>query len=269
MNAHSSKESAAPSRIRLRDLRKSFGGNHVLQGVDLDLHEGESLVVLGASGSGKSVMMKCILGLMEPDSGQILIDGKEASTERGRASLEARRSFGMLFQHSALFDSLRIWENVAFGLIHAKKTPYRQAKEKAIETLGQVGLSPDVADLWPSELSGGMQKRAALARAIAPAPSVLLFDEPTTGLDPITAAIINELIVETLSNLNASALSITHDMRSARTIGDRAAMIYNGKIIWSGDSHDMDKSGNSYMDQFVHGRPESTKTTKRGDEKRR
>ena len=247
---------APPPKIEARELYKSFGENHVLRGMDLKLHAGESLVVLGGSGSGKSVMIKCVLGLMTPDVGQILINGKDVTHRRGRAALEARASFGMLFQHGALFDSLRIWENVAFGLIHVKGMKRPAAREKAIATLKDVGLDASTADLWPPELSGGMQKRAALARAIAPSPDVLLFDEPTTGLDPITAAVISRLIIGTVKRLGVSALSITHDMACAKTIGDRAAMIQNGRIVWSGRGADLDKSGNAYVDQFVHGRAE-------------
>lgn len=243
-------------KISIRGLRKSFGSKEVLRGVDLDVEEGSSLVIIGGSGTGKSVLLKCVLGLIPPDAGEILIDGanilKLSPFERARRT----REIGMLFQGSALFDSLRVWENVAFRLLYGEKKPQRAAREKAVACLAQLGLPKEVGDLAPSELSGGMQKRVALARAIAADPKVLFFDEPTTGLDPITADVINRLIVERVKALGATAISITHDMGSARRIADEIAMIHEGRIIWRGRAEDINASGNPYVDQFVHGRAE-------------
>ena len=243
-------------KIAIRGLTKSFGPKKVLQGLDLDLPAGGSLVVIGGSGTGKSVLLKCILGLLIPDSGSIRIDGVEV-VGAPRSTMDAlRRKFGMLFQGGALFDSLPVWENVAFGLRAGNGVDREQAKAKAIATLDMVGLAPEVAMLMPAELSGGMQKRVGLARAIAHEPEILFFDEPTTGLDPIMADVINELIVRCVRQLGATALSITHDMASARKIADRIAMLYGGRIIWEGPVDRIDASGNLYVDQFIHGRAE-------------
>jgi phospholipid/cholesterol/gamma-HCH transport system ATP-binding protein len=241
-------------KIRVRDVRKSFGEKAVLRGLDLDVGVGESVVVIGGSGTGKSVLLKCILGLLKADRGSIKIDGREVvgMSPSERESVMAK--FGMLFQGSALFDSLRVWENVAFGLIQGRHMPRDQAREIAHEKLAAVGLGADVGALGPAELSGGMQKRVALARAIAAEPEIIFFDEPTTGLDPIMADVINELIVKCTRELGASTLSITHDLASARKIANRIAMIYGGKIIWAGSVKEIDRSGNEYVDQFIHGR---------------
>jgi phospholipid/cholesterol/gamma-HCH transport system ATP-binding protein len=243
-------------KIAVRGLRKSFGAKLVLDGIDLDLFEQESLVVIGGSGTGKSVMVKCILGLLEPDAGSIKIDGVEATTLSPGDRLQLMTKFGMLFQGAALFDSLPVWENVAFGLIEGRGMGRRRARTVALEKLAAVGLAADVGDLGPAELSGGMQKRVALARAIAAEPEIIIFDEPTTGLDPIMADVINELIVKCVRGLGASAISITHDMASTRKIADRVAMIYKGRIIWSDVAERIDHSGNPYVDQFIHGRAE-------------
>jgi phospholipid/cholesterol/gamma-HCH transport system ATP-binding protein len=248
--------SERPLKIRIRDLHKRFAAKQVLAGVDLDVAESESVVVIGGSGTGKSVLLKCILGLLEPDRGSILIDGQEVVGLGRRAREQIMQKFGMLFQSAALFDSLPVWENVAFGLLNIKKLGRAEAKERAIETLGQVGLGADVADLWPAELSGGMRKRVGLARAIATQPEILFFDEPTTGLDPIMADVINELIARSVRQLGATAISITHDMASARKIADRIAMLYQGRIIWQGPVAQIDHSGNPYVEQFIHGRGE-------------
>src|SRR5690606_5489144 len=245
-----------PIKIRIRDLHKRFGTKRVLDGVDLDVAEGESVVVIGGSGSGKSVLLKCILGIHQPDRGSIQIDGQEMVGLGRRAREQVMHKFGVLFQGAALFDSLPVWENVAFGLLHVQKMSRAEARERAIDTLAQVGLGPDVADLWPAELSGGMQKRVGLARAIATQPEILFFDEPTTGLDPIMADVINDLIARSVRQLGATAISITHDMASARKIADRIAMLYQGKIIWQGPIDQIDNSGNPYVDQFIHGRGE-------------
>ncbi|MGC8534655.1 MAG: ABC transporter ATP-binding protein [Rhizomicrobium sp.] len=243
-------------KVELRGVKKSFGSKVVLDGIDLVLGSGESLVVIGGSGTGKSVMIKCVLGILHPDAGQIFVDGQEVTRVRGRARDQVLKQFGMLFQGAALFDSLPVWENVAFGLIQGHGVKRKQAREIAIEKLAKVGLSADVAMLSPAELSGGMQKRVGLARAIAADPKVIFFDEPTTGLDPIMADVINDLIISTVEGLGVSTLSITHDMASARKISDRIAMLYRGKIIWQGATEQIDQSGNPYVEQFIHGRAE-------------
>ncbi|MGP1395192.1 MAG: ABC transporter ATP-binding protein [Inquilinaceae bacterium] len=245
-----------PPKIRLVDVHKSFGPKHVLTGIDLEVGRGESMVVIGGSGTGKSVMLKCVLGLMRPEQGRIEIDGAETTRLRGAKRDEMMLKFGMLFQGAALFDSLPVWENVAFGLIQGRGTGRDEARSIAIDRLADVGLDESVAKLSPAELSGGMQKRVALARAIAADPEILFFDEPTTGLDPIMADVINDLIVETTRQRGVTALSITHDMASARKIADRIAMIYQGRIIWVGSADDVGQSGNDYVDQFVAGRAE-------------
>jgi phospholipid/cholesterol/gamma-HCH transport system ATP-binding protein len=240
--------------IELKDVRKSFGPKHVLNGLSLSVEKGKSLVVIGGSGTGKSVMLKCILGILHPDSGSIKIAGEEVTGLKGEARDQFLRRFGMLFQGGALFDSLSVWENVAFGLTQGRRTPKAQAREIAMEKLGLVGLSADVGKLYPAELSGGMQKRVGLARAIAADPEIIFFDEPTTGLDPIMADVINNLIVDCVKRLGATTISITHDMASARKIADQIAMIYKGEIIWQGDAKMIDRSGNAFVDQFILGR---------------
>jgi phospholipid/cholesterol/gamma-HCH transport system ATP-binding protein len=251
-----SSAAAAVPKIAVRGLHKSFGAKHVLDGVDIDCAAGESLVIIGGSGVGKSVLIKCILGLIHPEAGSIRIDGVE-TIGIGRAAREQlMRKFGMLFQGSALFDSLRVWENVAFGLIEGRAMPRQQAREIALEKLAAVGLGPEVGELSPAELSGGMQKRVALARAIAAEPEILFFDEPTTGLDPIMADVINRLIVDCVRGLGATAVSITHDMVSTRRIADRVAMLHKGRIVWQGPTAEIDRTDNPFVDQFVHGRAE-------------
>jgi len=237
----------------MKQVTKSFGTKTVLQGIDLTVNKGQSLVIIGGSGSGKSVMLKCILGLLNPDSGAILVDGEDITRLGANARKKVLKKIGMLFQGAALFDSLPVWENVAFGLIQGQGLNKLDAKEIAIEKLRRVGLTPDVGDLSPAELSGGMQKRVGLARAIATEPEIIFFDEPTTGLDPIMADVINDLIVECVQDLGATTLTITHDMASAHKIADRIAMLYKGKIIWEGPKSRIDNSGNDYVDQFIHG----------------
>ncbi|MDP7142738.1 MAG: ATP-binding cassette domain-containing protein [Alphaproteobacteria bacterium] len=241
-------------KIQLKAVEKAFGKNHVLNGVDLDVPKGASTVIIGGSGSGKSVMLKCILGLIHPDRGSILVDGREVTHLGAKDRDETLRKFGMLFQSAALFDSLPVWENVAFGLIQGRRMDRKDAYKTAVEKLEAVGLNEDVGRRFPAELSGGMQKRVGLARAIAANPEIIFFDEPTTGLDPIMADVINDLIVKTVKDIGATALSITHDMASVRKIADYVAMIYKGKIVWSGPIDKLDNSGNEYVDQFINGR---------------
>jgi len=241
-------------KIRLRGVTKRFGDKLVLDGIDLDVAARTSMVVIGGSGSGKSVLIKCILGLIEPDSGSIEIDGKDVLRQPSRAREAVRARIGMLFQNGALFDSISVAENVAFGLLALKKATPAEARARADEVLAQVGLAASVGDLSPAELSGGMQKRVALARAIAAAPDILFFDEPTTGLDPIMGAVIDGLIVEQVRRMGSTAIAITHDMASAQRIGDRAAMIHKGRIVWEGPAGSLMDSGNAMVDQFTHGR---------------
>ncbi len=244
------------TKIELINVKKSFGKNHVLDGIDLKVDSGKSLVIIGGSGTGKSVMLKSILGLIRPDEGSIMIDGRETIGADATTRNEIMSKFGMLFQGAALFDSLPVWENVGFGLIHGKGKSRDEARTIAIEKLKSVGLKESVADLFPAELSGGMQKRVGLARAVAGNPEIIFFDEPTTGLDPIMADVINDLIVESVKGLGATTLSITHDMASARKIADKIAMIYKGKIIWQGSVAEMDKTDNPYIRQFINGSAE-------------
>lgn len=243
-------------KIRIRGLRKSFGPKRVLDGVDLDIMPQTSMVVIGGSGTGKSVLLKCILGLIQPDDGEIWIDGKNVLIEKRARARMLRDQIGMLFQNGALFDSRPVWENVAFGLLARGKVTRTGARAVATRILAQVGLDASVGNLSPSELSGGMQKRVGLARAIAAEPSIMFFDEPTTGLDPIMGAVIDGLIVDCVKRLGSTAIAITHDMASAQRIGDRIAMLQDGQIIWEGDAASVMNSGNEMVDQFTHGRRE-------------
>ncbi len=239
--------------IRMTDVHKAFGANKVLRGANLTVPTGQSMVVIGGSGTGKSILIKCILGLVQPDSGTIEVDGQDV-TRVPRDAFLAR--FGMLFQGGALFDSLPVWQNVAFRLLRGSlKRPRAEAREIAIEKLRRVGMGPDVADRLPAELSGGMQKRVSLARAICAEPEIIFFDEPTTGLDPIMAGVINDLIREIVTEMGATAITITHDMTSVRAIADQVAMLHGGQIRWTGPIADLDQSGDPYVDQFIHGRP--------------
>jgi phospholipid/cholesterol/gamma-HCH transport system ATP-binding protein len=243
-------------KIKIRGLKKAFGEKQVLDGVDLDVATGTAMVVIGGSGTGKSVLIKSILGLVTPDAGSIEIDGKDVLRAPRAQARELRGQIGMLFQNGALFDSLPVWENVAFGLLAEKKIKRRAARDKAVEVLAQVGLGADVAALSPSELSGGMQKRVALARAIASEPAIMFFDEPTTGLDPIMGAVIDGLIVDCVKRLGSTSIAITHDMASAQRIGDASAMLYKGKVCWTGPAPELLTSDNEVVDQFTHGRRE-------------
>ena len=244
------------AKLQLIGIKKRLRGRQVLDGVNLDIAPGRSLVVIGGSGQGKSVTLKCALGLMKPDAGQVLVDGADVTKMPPEIRARVMRKFGMLFQGAALFDSLPVWENIAFRLIYADRVKRTEARERAIEAMRKVRLAPEFADVRPVELSGGMQKRAGLARAIIAKPDILFFDEPTTGLDPITADAINDLIVEMVRELNCAAVSITHDMASARKIADEIAMLHNGKIVWRGPAATIDASGNAMVDQFIAGRAE-------------
>ena len=242
------------AKLSLENVVKAFGPKKVLNGVSLDVAPGRSLVIIGGSGVGKSVTIKCAMGLIRPDSGVVRVDGEDVTRASGAKLAAVRAKFGMLFQGAALFDSLTIWENVAFRLLYADHVPRKEARERAIETMRKVRLAPETANLRPVELSGGMQKRAGLARAIITKPELIFFDEPTTGLDPITADAINDLIVEMVKDLGCAAVSITHDMASARKIADEIAMIHDGRIVWRGPAATIDQSGSAMVDQFIHGR---------------
>jgi phospholipid/cholesterol/gamma-HCH transport system ATP-binding protein len=243
-------------KLRIRGLCKAFGEKVVLDGIDLDVAAGTSMVVIGGSGTGKSVLLKCVLGLLEPDAGSIEIDGVDVLRMDRAAAEQVRARIGMLFQNGALFDSLPVWENVAFGPLARRQVERAGARALAEAELAQVGLAATVGDLWPAELSGGMQKRVALARAIAARPDILFFDEPTTGLDPIMGAVIDGLIVDCVRRLGSTAVAITHDMASASRIADRIAMIHRGRIVWEGPAAALMDSGNEVVDQFTHGRRE-------------
>ncbi len=249
-------------RLVLSGVSKAFGNQHVLNGVNLKVAPGESLVIIGGSGTGKSVTLKCILGLIEPDAGSIKLDGEELVGSKRRALEAARSRFGMLFQGGALFDSLPVWRNITFALTQGRLGQGRAMHARAVELLGKVGLDARVADLRTAELSGGMLKRVALARAIAAEPEILFFDEPTTGLDPIRADTINALIRDRVTAMGATAVTITHDMASARRIADRVAMLHGGRIIWEGPVAALDDSGNPHVDQFVHGRADGPITAR-------
>ncbi|MGR4863875.1 ABC transporter ATP-binding protein [Caulobacter sp. LARHSG274] len=249
------------AKLEWKAVRKRFDKGAVLDGLDLSVAAGRSLVIIGGSGQGKSVTIKVAMGLVRPDAGQVLIDGENLIGVGGRSRRALFSRMGVLFQGAALFDSLTVWENVAFRLINADGVSRKEGKARAIEALGRVRLPPSVADSHPSELSGGMQKRVGLARAVVANPEILFFDEPTTGLDPITSAAINELIVDQVRGLGCTAVSITHDLASARTIGDEIAMLHNGKIVWRGAPSELDSTDNPYVRQFVDARSEGPMTS--------
>ena len=234
--------------ITLSGVHKTFEGNHVLRGVDLSVAKGESMVIIGGSGSGKSVLIKCVLGLLTPDAGTIRIDSTDMTPQTQAGFLDR---LGMLFQGGALFDSLPVWQNVAFRLLRGPQKA--DAKDIAISKLAQVGLKPDIADRYPSELSGGMQKRVGLARAIAADPEVIFFDEPTTGLDPIMAGVINDLIRNVVTELGVTAITITHDMTSVDVIADQVAMLHDGIIRWTGAKSEVQQADDPYLTQFMAG----------------
>lgn len=254
LHAHGGLFLIMSNMISLNKLSKAFSGKVILQDLDLEIEKGHSLVVIGGSGTGKSVLLKCIMNLIRPDSGKVLVDGQDVTN----IAIHRRQGpkFGMLFQGGALFDSLRVWENISFSLTQGHGLTRSDAHGHAVKKLQDVGLSADVADLYPVELSGGMQKRVGLARAISNDPDIIFFDEPTTGLDPIMSDVINRLIRDCVDRLGATAVTITHDMASAQRIGDDIAMLQQGQIIWRGPAKLVRESGNEYVDQFVHGRAE-------------
>jgi len=239
--------------IEVRDLHKSFGNNHVLRGTTLQIKHGESMVVIGGSGTGKSVLIKCIIGILKPERGEIFVAGREIGSLKEKELYELRKKFGMLFQAGALFDSMRVWENVGFGLLQHTSLSEKEVRDRAIEKLNLLGLHR-IEDLMPSQLSGGMRKRVSLARAIAMEPEILLYDEPTTGLDPIRADAINELIVEMREKIKVTSITITHDMVSAYKIADRIAMLYQGRIIEVGTPEQIKHSTNEIVQQFIQGK---------------
>lgn len=248
-------------KIQVRDLHKAFEGRVVLDGINFDLQTGEALGIIGGSGTGKSVLIKCILGLLKPDRGSIKIDGQEIVGLSYSQQQKALEKTGMLFQGGALFDSMTVWENIAFGLTHGNHVPMDNAKPIAFEKLKAVNLEESTGYNYPAELSGGMQKRAALARAIAADPEIIFFDEPTTGLDPIVSGTINDLIIKCVRHIGASALTITHDINSLRKIADRVALLFQGKLVWIGTVSEMDTTDNPYVNQFIRGLPDGPFTT--------
>lgn len=254
-NLSTTPSSEKPPKIQVRGLKKSFQGKAVLDGIDLDILSGESFVIIGGSGTGKSVLIKCMAGLLTPDSGEIYVDGQLLSKMTKQQRLETLSQFGMLFQGGALFDSLSLWRNVAFQLLN-QGMPKKKAYTEACDRLKEVDLDPKLAHSYPSELSGGMQKRVSLARAIASRPDLIFFDEPTTGLDPIVSGIINRLIIRNVRHLGASALTITHDIPSLRAIADRVGLLHKGKLIWVGSVEEMDKTDDPYVRQFIQGSPD-------------
>ncbi len=242
-----------PSKISVKNIHKAFGKKIVLDGLDLEVNDGESMVIIGASGTGKSVLLRNIIGLLQPEKGSIKINGEETVGLNWKKKQRFLKNIGMLFQNAGLFDSLTVLENVAFSLLQDNKLNTKDAHDKAIEKLAEVGLAPDIGRLMPTELSGGMRKRVGLARAISTEPEIIFFDEPTTGLDPIMGDVINDLIIEQVQQLGATTLSITHDISSAKKIGDKIAMIHEGKIIWVGNVSEIENSGNKSVNQFIKG----------------
>ncbi len=248
--------SESEPKIEVRGLSKWFDHEQALSNVSLAVDRGESLVLIGGSGAGKTLLLKCITGIVAPDAGTILLDGADTTRLGASERMRIMRRFGMLFQKSALFDSMRVWENVAFRLVQENTITRHEAHDIADKTLTLVGLSPEVGELYPAELSGGMQKRVGFARAIAAEPEVILLDEPTAGLDPIMTNVIIELIKERVAEMGATTISITSDIGSARKIADRVAMLHEGRLIWVGDSDRLMETDNAYVDQFVHKKPD-------------
>ena len=243
---------SATAKIAIEGLQKSFSGDRVLDGVDLTVAPGESVVLIGESGSGKTLTLKCIVGLIHPDAGRILVDGEDTTAQRGAARDRMLRRFGMLFQQTALFDSYPVWRNIAFSLLQEGEVDAKGAQELAVSVLRLVGLPPETAALMPAELSGGMQKRVGIARAIAARPEILLLDEPTAGLDPIMSHVISKLVLENVRELGATALSISSDIDTAVRIGDRIAVLHEGKVAWCGPSQALADTGDAYIDRLIN-----------------
>jgi phospholipid/cholesterol/gamma-HCH transport system ATP-binding protein len=239
--------------IQIVDLHKTFRGKRVLHGLNLDIKRGETVVVIGQSGSGKSVLIKHMIGILKPDKGEIFIDGTEICCLTEDEFYKLRRRFGMLFQGAALFDSLTVGQNVAFGLERYRDYSETEKAEAVRESLEMVGLK-GIENLMPYELSGGMKKRVGLARAIAYRPEIILYDEPSTGIDPIRADAINDLIIQMKNEIGVTSVVITHDMVSAYKIADRIAMLYEGRIIEEGTPEEIEKTENEIVQQFIHGR---------------
>lgn len=242
--------------IKLTGVTKSFAANHVLHGIDLEVARGDSLVLIGSSGAGKTLILKCIMGLIPPDGGTIEFECSDIAKFSDRDRQRFLDHFGMTFQRSGLFDSLPVWRNVSFQLLQQGHLNEAQAHELAVDKLAAVGLDAETADLYPVELSGGMQKRVGLARAIANDPAILFLDEPTAGLDPIMSNVINELILDIVDSIGATVVSINSDMVGARKISNRLAMIHDGRVIWDGATADIDDCNNPYVDQFINSRAE-------------
>ncbi|MDG1436580.1 MAG: ATP-binding cassette domain-containing protein [Rickettsiaceae bacterium] len=240
-------------KIQIKSLHKSFGNHHVLKGINLEVKKDSSLVILGGSGSGKSVLIKSIVGLITPDSGSILYDNKDSINISSKERLAILENCGYLFQAGALFDSLNIKENITFFAQKIYSLNKNDVTDLARSKLQSVGLPDRILNSYPSELSGGMQKRVALARAICTNPKIIFFDEPTTGLDPIMSNVINDLIIKIREELGATTITITHDMESARKIAKEVAFLYDGKILWSDSINKMDKADNKYLQQFITG----------------
>ncbi|WP_316354334.1 ABC transporter ATP-binding protein [Candidatus Trichorickettsia mobilis] len=241
------------AKIKIQSLYKSFGRHTVLNGIDLDIKQGNSLVILGGSGTGKSVLIKTIIGLIAPDSGSIIIDSIDTTSMSSQTRFDIMKKCGFLFQNGALFDSLTVQDNITFFAERLYQLSKSDKQSMAVDKLESVGLSEKILNFYPAELSGGMQKRVALARAICSNPEIIFFDEPTTGLDPIMANIINELIIKVRAELGATTITITHDLNSAAIIANDVALIYQGKIIWYGSKEEMEDADDPYLHQFVHG----------------
>jgi phospholipid/cholesterol/gamma-HCH transport system ATP-binding protein len=245
------------AEISVRNLSKTFGKNEVLKGINFEINRGESFVIMGGSGSGKSVLIKCIIGLMDPNAdSEITLAGQSSLGKSRLERLHSIKSFGVLFQGDALFDSINIWRNIAFAGLNAGTINEDEAYKLAVNKLKMVGLKEEVAKQFPVELSGGMRKRVALARAIAFDPKIIFFDEPTAGLDPIMSGVISNLIKKCSKELGATTITITHDMNCAQVIADKAALLYKGNFIWYGEGANILNSGNEYLDQFVKGNPQ-------------
>lgn len=242
----------SPYLLSLSGIEKSFADNHVLRGIDLDVRKGDSLALIGTSGCGKSLLFKCILGLVWPDSGTVAVNGRDRNSLSNRERRDFERRCSVLFQYGGLFDSLRVWENICFRQTNFDGMSAEEARHIAADKLAIVGLGPDTCELYPSELSGGMQKRVGFARAIASDPEILFLDEPTAGLDPIMTNEICRFIDESVAAIGATAISISSNINTVERISGRVAMIHDGHIVWDGATSDIWSSGNDHVHQFVN-----------------